>query len=107
MRKVHACVSMLAVIVSMTVVAYAQQRTYSMSTIGKHDDEVLGCFVNTGNTMAATCSLDESIKLWSLPDGKEIKTLRGHTGQVNNISFSGDDKDIASASSRPRSSSYR
>jgi len=65
--------------------------SYQMKIVGKHDDEVLGVFVNEANTMVATCSLDETIKLWSLPDGKELRTLRGHLGQVNNVSFSGND----------------
>lgn len=71
---------------------------YEMRTVGSHDDEVLGVFVNEANTMVATCSLDETIKLWSLPDGKLLRTLRGHLGQVNNLSFSGNDKWLASAS---------
>jgi WD40 repeat protein len=54
--------------------------------------------VNEDNTMVATCSLDETIKIWSLPDGKLIRTITGHTGQVNNLSFSGDDKTLASGS---------
>ncbi len=74
------------------------QTVYEELIVGKHTDEAVGVFVNEGNTMVATCSLDETIKLWSLPDGKEIRTLQGHFGQVNNISFSGDDKKLASAS---------
>ncbi len=87
----------LGALVSMQ--GFAQQRTYTMTTIGHHDDEVLGVFVNQANTRFATCSVDETIKIWSLPDGKELHTLRGHLGQVNNVSFSGDDKTLASASS--------
>lgn len=77
----------------------SEQLSYSMKTIGKHDDEVLGVFVNKANTKFASCSLDESIKIWSLPEGKELMTLKGHIGQVNNISFSGNDELLASASS--------
>ena len=67
----------------------AQQRVYEMKVIGKHDDEVLGVFVNGNDSKFATCSLDETIKIWSIPDGKELLTIKGHLGQVNNISFSG------------------
>lgn len=74
------------------------QTNYVEKIIGKHSDETVGVFVNENNTMVATCSLDETIKLWSLPDGKELKTLQGHFGQVNNISFSGNDLHLASAS---------
>lgn len=80
-------------------VLISQNFSYQMRNVGRHDDEVLGVFVNEDNTMVATCSLDETIKLWSLPDGNEIRTLRGHLGQVNNVSFSGNDLWLASASS--------
>lgn len=72
---------------------------YEEFIIGRHADECLGVFVNDENTMVASGSLDETIKLWSLPEGKEIKTLVGHLGAVNNISFSGNDSLLASASS--------
>ncbi len=74
------------------------QIDYKEKIVGKHSDETVGVFVNENNTMVATCSLDETIKLWSLPDGKELRTLQGHFGQVNNISFSGNDQYLASAS---------
>ena len=77
----------------------AQKYNYEMKTIGSHEDEVLGVFVNEDDTKVATCSLDETIKLWSIPDGKLLKTFKGHLGQVNNLSFSGSDKYIASGSS--------
>ncbi len=71
---------------------------YTMKIIGKHDDEVLGVFVNWNNTMFASCSVDETIKLWGLPEGKLLKTMIGHLGEVNNVSFSGNDKWLASGS---------
>jgi WD40 repeat protein len=97
-----------SVIKRITVIAFAfaalpllvnaQQKTYTTTIAGKHNDEVLGVFVNQANTRFATCSVDETIKIWSLPDGKELRTLSGHLGTVNNLSFSGNDKSIASAS---------
>jgi len=89
---------LLISVLSLTTIV-AQEYKYSMKTIGQHDDEVLGVFVNEDNTKVATCSLDETIKIWSLPDGKLLHTLTGHLGQVNNVSFSGNDKWLASASS--------
>lgn len=80
-------------------VSFAQTYNYTMRTVGNHEDEVLGVFVNEDNTKVATCSLDETVKIWSLPEGKELLTLKGHLGQVNNISFSGNDKWVASGSS--------
>ena len=72
---------------------------YEEIIVGKHADECVGVYVNDANTMLASGSLDETIKLWSLPDGKELKTLVGHLGAVNNISFSGNDSLLASSSS--------
>jgi WD40 repeat protein len=84
----------------------SKQYEYTMKTIGTHDDDLLGVFVNWDDTKVATCSLDETIKIWTLPDtetgytgGELVHTLRGHLGQVNNISFSGNDKWLASGSS--------
>lgn len=77
---------------------YANEAYYTVKTIGQHDDEVLGVFVNWNNTMFASCSVDETVKLWSLPDGKLIRTLVGHLGEVNNVSFSGNDKWLATGS---------
>jgi WD40 repeat protein len=84
----------------------AKKWEYKMRTIGQHDDEVLGVFVNYFDSKVATCSLDETIKIWTLPNpekkdpgGKLLHTLVGHLGQVNNISFSGNDKWLASGSS--------
>lgn len=77
---------------------FANEGYYTMKTIGQHDDEVLGVFVNWNNTMFASCSVDETVKLWSLPDGKLIRTMVGHLGEVNNVSFSGNDKYLATGS---------
>jgi WD40 repeat protein len=39
------------------------------------------------------------IKLWDVEIGKEIRTLSGHNGHVNSVSFSRDGKTLASGSS--------
>src|SRR5579883_3560503 len=73
-------------------------RKYTMETIGHHDDECTGVFINKANTMMATSSMDETIKLWDLNTLKEIRTLTGHRGTVYNISFNWNDSLIASGS---------
>ena len=97
-RQVRAVAWVTLAVVLMATSAYAQERSYTTRIVGTHADEVLGVFVNDANSMVATCSLDETIKLWSLPDGKEVNTLTGHTAQVNNLSFNGDDSKIVSGS---------
>ena len=78
--------------------SWSQGVKYTEHTVGKHSDEVLGVFVNEDDTKVATCSLDETIKIWSIPEEKELLLLKGHLGQVNNLSFSGSDKLLASGS---------
>ena len=90
--------STFALLSTDSMIAKEKKLPYEMATVGTHEDEVLGVFVNEDDTKVATCSLDETIKIWDLNDGKELKHLKGHFGQVNNISFSGNDKWLASAS---------
>ncbi len=46
----------------------------------------------------ASGSEDETIKLWNVDTGKEIKTLNGHDFAVYSVSFSPDGKTLASGS---------
>jgi len=43
-------------------------------------------------------SLDKTLKIWNLKNGKLIKTLEGHTGGINSVSISYDREYIASGS---------
>lgn len=43
-------------------------------------------------------SNDKSIKIWSIPDGKELKTLQGHTEGINAIAIHPHNDILASAS---------
>ena len=42
----------------MSLTAFAQQRTYDLKTVGKHDDEVLGVFVNGDNPASVRTCFD-------------------------------------------------
>jgi WD40 repeat protein len=96
--KYHQLLHCIVAFVVFSFVAHAQKVTYTMETIGTHEDEVFGVFVDEEDTRFATSSLDETVKIWSLPQGKELRTIRGHLDQVNNLSFSGDNKNIATGS---------
>jgi len=57
-------------------------------------------FSPNGKMIASASGLEGTVKIWSLPDSKLIKTLTSNTGYnpVNQVSFSPDSKTIAAAS---------
>ena len=75
--------------------------TDNTMAMGDHDDHIHVGFTPLGGTEAgrrlAWGSTDSTVKVWDGP-GTEIKVLRGHTSWVQAVTFSPDDKWIASAS---------
>jgi WD40 repeat protein len=57
-------------------------------------------FSPDGKTLAAGSFNDNNnnIKLWDVPSGKELRTLKGHPGFVESVAFSPDGKTLASGS---------
>lgn len=49
-----------------------------------------------GQTLAS-CGNDHLIKLWSVPDGKPMRTLEGHESHVYNVAFHPDGRSLVSA----------
>jgi WD40 repeat protein len=47
--------------------------------------------------LLATCSADKFVKVWSLPDGKFVKSFEGHTHHVLDVGWMADGKLLASA----------
>ena len=54
-------------------------------------------FSADGHTLAS-CSDDNSVKLWDVTSGHELKTFLGHRTLVNGVAFSPDSKTLASVS---------
>lgn len=54
--------------------------------------------VSLTQDLIATAGVDSTIKLWTL-DGQLVKTFVGHTGQVNDVNFAPNGRQLVSASS--------
>jgi len=64
-----------------------------------HDSYIMKCAISPNVKVLATCSADQTIKLWNTNDFSLAKTLRGHEQWVCDCSFSSDSAYIVSASS--------
>ncbi len=63
-----------------------------------HSGPVNALAVSLDGKTLASGSDDNTIKLWSLPDGKLLATLEGHKNRVNALAISPDGKTLASGS---------
>ncbi|MGF2036696.1 MAG: hypothetical protein RMZ43_015510 [Nostoc sp. CmiVER01] len=63
-----------------------------------HDRDVWSVSFSPDGKTLASGSGDNTIKLWNLETGKEIRTLTGHHYTVRSVSFSPDGKTLASGS---------
>ena len=69
-----------------------------IKTFEGHSDGVLCTAFSPCGKFLATGSEDNTIKLWSVPDGINIHTLAAHEGDVQDLAFSPDGGQLASAS---------
>jgi WD40 repeat protein/energy-coupling factor transporter ATP-binding protein EcfA2 len=65
--------------------------------VGHYSSVTSVSFSPDGKTLASG-SRDDTIKLWNVETGKEIRTLSGHNESVSSVSFSSDGKTLASGS---------
>ena len=61
-----------------------------------HSREVQKVAFSPDRKMLASASLDQTVKLWDVPTGRELRTFRGHTDVVGAVAFSADGKMLAS-----------
>ncbi len=63
-----------------------------------HSEPIYAVAVSPDGHIVATGSEDDSIKLWDLQSGLEIRSLYGHEDLVDDVAFSPDGTELASAS---------
>jgi WD40 repeat protein/Flp pilus assembly protein TadD len=61
-----------------------------------HKNYIWSVAFSPDGTRLATASVDSTVKLWSVADRRELKTLAGHTASVETVAFSHDGKLLAS-----------
>jgi WD40 repeat protein len=60
---------------------------------------VRGCAISADGRWIVSASWDTTLKIWEAETGQELRTLSGHTAEVNGCAISADGRWIASASS--------
>jgi len=96
--KTQFSMSMVVVIMVLllAVKTLAQQPELVVQT-GHVNDVLSVAFSPDGKTLASG-SQDNTIKLWEVATGRELRTLSGHFGSVFSVAFSADGQTLASAS---------
>ena len=61
-----------------------------------HSDTVFGVAFSPDGKLLATCAADKFVKVFSVPDGKFVKSFEGHTHHVMGVGWAPDGKKIAS-----------
>lgn len=69
------------------------------SAILKGHTDVINCLaISSDNSLLASGSLDNTLRLWKLPSGQELNKLEGHTGAINCLAMTPDNKLLISGS---------
>lgn len=66
-----------------------------------HSDIIKSVAIHPNGNIFASCSLDQTIKIWSLITGEILNTITEHSGGVTCVTFSSDGQTLASSSANP------
>jgi WD40 repeat protein/tRNA A-37 threonylcarbamoyl transferase component Bud32 len=76
----------------------SKQNYALVKTLTGHSKQVNAIAVTPDGRTLVTGCVDNTVKLWNLPDGKPLLTLSGHSDKVKSIAISSDGQTIASGS---------
>jgi WD40 repeat protein len=68
-----------------------------LNTFTGHTNIVRSVAFSPDSQTLASGSYDNTIKLWNLASGKELRTLTGHKNEVTSVAFSPDGRTLASS----------
>ena len=101
-QSVQVLLKSIITLVILLLLTFGPQTTFAQeipSTILEgHTFGVLSVSFSPDGTLLASGSWDNTIKLWEVDTGDELRTLTGHTGGVNSVVFSPDGTLLASGS---------
>ena len=63
-----------------------------------HTDDVMSVVFSPNGKYICSGSVDNTVRLWNVDTGENIRTLKGHTNYVKSVSFCPDGKYICSGS---------
>src|SRR5215831_11753373 len=92
-RESRICVSLL---IAVSSVCNAQKPELVVQT--GHSGLVAAVAFSTDGKTLASGSGDNTIKLWDVTSGNELRTLKGHSDLITSEAFSADGKTLASGS---------
>ena len=72
--------------------------TALVRVLAGHTGSVTAVAVTAGGKLAVSASFDQTLKVWELESGRQLRTLRGHRSGVCAVSVMGDGKLAVSAS---------
>ncbi|REJ48868.1 MAG: protein kinase [Microcystis aeruginosa TA09] len=75
------------------------EHSFPDKTLTGHSDSVQSVVYSPDGRYLASGSIDQTIKIWEVATGKELRTLTGHSGGVFLVVYSPDGRYLASGSS--------
>ncbi|MGB3266483.1 MAG: CHAT domain-containing protein [Microcoleus sp.] len=80
---------------------YQKKSWKTEHTFTSHSDIIKSVAIHPDGQIFASCSLDQTIKVWNLTTGKLLENLTEHSGGVTCVTFSSDGQTLASSSANP------